>query len=213
MRLSLRAHRSRWLQEHRRDYYYRLAKERGYRSRAAYKLLQVVKSYGFMRSGSIVVDLGAAPGGWMQASREVVGEQGFVLGVDIKPIAPFTWNNVVAIVGDITDPRILDEIRRKLPGKPDVVLSDVAPTVSGVWEVDHARQIELARASLNIASSLLRLNGSFFVKVFQGDLLSEFINEMKGFFTHVRIVKPKASKARSSEIFLLGQGFHKPYFD
>lgn len=199
----------RWLQEKRRDYYYKLAKEKGYRSRAAYKLLQVVKSYGFMRSGSIVVDLGAAPGGWMQAAREVVGNQGFVLGVDIKPIDPFTWDNVVAIVGDITDPLTQDEIRRKLPGKPDVVLSDVAPTVSGVWEVDHARQIELAKVSLNIAVSLLRLNGSFFVKVFQGDLLSEFINEMKRFFTLVKIVKPKASKARSSELFLLGRGFTK----
>jgi len=145
----------------------------------------------------------------MQAAREVVGNQGFVVGVDIKPIDPFTWDNVVAIVGDITDPLTQDEIRRKLPGKPDVVLSDVAPTVSGVWEVDHARQIELAKISLNIAASLLRLNGSFFVKVFQGDLLSEFINEMKRFFTLVRIVKPKASKARSSEIFLLGRGFRK----
>jgi len=203
----LRTHHSQWFQERRRDYYWKLAKRGGYRSRAAFKLLQANKSYRFIKLGDIVVDLGAAPGGWMQAAREVVGNQGFVLGVDIKPVDPFTWDNVVAIVGDITDPLTQDEIRRKLPGKPDVVLFDVAPTISGVWEVDHARQIELAKVSLNIASSLLRLNGSFFVKVFQGDLLGEFINEMKHFFSLVRIVKPKASKARSSEIFLLGLGF------
>lgn len=196
----------RWRQERKRDYYWRLAKEEGYRSRAAYKLLQANKSHHFINPGDIVVDLGAAPGGWLQASRKLIGDRGYVLGVDILPIESFQLPNVETLVGDITDPSIINEIREKLPRPADAVLCDVSPSVSGVWEVDQARQIDMARAALKIATSILRLKGAFFTKVFQGDLLDEFVTELKQCFHQVRIIRPKATKTKSAELYLLGLG-------
>ena len=193
-----------WVQERKRDYYYRKAKEEKYRSRAAYKLFQVVQKYRFIKNGNIVVDLGAAPGGWIQAARKIVGNEGSVLGVDMNFIKPFSEDNVQTIVGDITEEKTLQQILRLLPEKADVVISDVSPNISGIWEVDHARQIDLARHSLQIALKALKPSGNLFVKVFQGDMLNHFIAEMKQYFEIVKIVKPKASRSKSSEIFILG---------
>jgi 23S rRNA (uridine2552-2'-O)-methyltransferase len=193
-----------WVRERKRDYYYKKAKDEKYRSRAAYKLLQAVKKYNFMKYGDVVVDLGAAPGGWIQAAMKIVGGKGFILGVDIKPIEPFSVSNVQTIVGDIraqdTRQRIIELIQRKA----DVVVSDVSPNISGVWELDHARQIDMAQKALEIATEALKSNGNFFAKVFQGDMLNDFILKMKKRFDVVKIIKPKASRARSSEIFILG---------
>jgi 23S rRNA (uridine2552-2'-O)-methyltransferase len=193
-----------WIRERQRDYYYRKAKEEKYRSRAAYKLLEATKKYNFIKSGSIVVDLGAAPGGWMQAARKIVGEKGFVLGVDLKFIEPFDFSNVQTLISDITDPQVTKVIRKILPNRADAVISDVSPNISGVWELDHARQIDLARHSLMIAVKILKVGGSFFVKVFHGDLLEDFVKEVKQHFDFVKLIKPKASRARSAEIFILG---------
>ena len=198
-----------WIKERKREYYYRKAKEEKYRSRAAYKLLQAEKKYHFMKPGYVVVDLGAAPGGWLQVSRELVGEKGFILGVDLKHIPPFDLPNVYTIVGDITDPQTTSEIKGVLPRSADVVISDVSPNISGIWELDHARQIDLARKSLQIAVSVLKPNGSFFVKVFQGDMLNEFLKEVKQHFIFVKLIKPKASRAKSSELYILGLDFVK----
>jgi len=133
-----------------------------------------------------------------------VGETGFVLGVDIKDVEPINDANVRSVVGDITDPEIVETVSEFLPGKADVVLSDVSPNVSGIWELDHARQIDLARKSLQIALSVLKRGGNFFVKVFQGEMLDDFIFEMRQNFAYVRLVKPKASRRKSAEIFVLG---------
>lgn len=153
----------------------------------------------------MVVDLGAAPGGWSQAARKIVGKEGFVLGVDLKRIEPFPEHNVRTIIGDITDPEIIEQILEMLPRKADVVISDVSPNISGVWEVDHARQIDCAQKALEIALKILRPRGNFFVKVFHGDMLDDYIKKVRKFFEDVRIVKPKASRAKSSEIFVLGK--------
>jgi len=163
-----------WTKERKREYYYRKAKEEEYRSRAAYKLLQAAEKYRFIKPGYVVVDLGAAPGGWLQVSQELVGEKGFVLGVDLKQIPSFDLPNVYTIVGDITESQTVSAIREVLPSPADVVLSDVSPNISGIWELDHARQIDLARKSLQIALSALKPRGNFFVKVFQGDMLNDF---------------------------------------
>jgi 23S rRNA (uridine2552-2'-O)-methyltransferase len=195
---------SAWIRERKRDYYYRLAKQKQCRSRAAYKLLQAVEKYGFIKPGDVVVDLGAAPGGWTQVSRKIVGETGFVLGVDLKAIEPFTETNVRSVVGDLTESETIGTIRELLPRAADAVLSDVSPNVSGIWEVDHARQVDLARKSLQIAVSVLRVGGNFFVKVFQGDMLNDFVYEMRQCFDSVRFVKPKASRRKSAELFVLG---------
>ena len=195
-----------WIQDRKREYYYKKAKEENYRSRATYKLVQANEKYGFIQRNDIVVDLGAAPGGWIQAARKMTGKNGFVLGVDLKPIDPFTQEYVRTIVADLTESGIVEEIRSFLPREADVVISDAAPNITGVWDVDHARQIDLATKSLEIAQCLLRASGNFFVKVFEGDLLNDFIQTVKNLFETVKIVKPQASRAKSSEMYLLALG-------
>jgi 23S rRNA (uridine2552-2'-O)-methyltransferase len=133
-----------WIQNRKRDFFYQKAKAENYRSRATYKLSQTAKKYRFIRKGDIVVDLGAAPGGWIQAVRKIVGKTGFVLGVDLKPIAPFPQEYIRTIIADLTVPETLQQILDFLPRKADVVISDASPNISGVWEVDNARQIDLA---------------------------------------------------------------------
>jgi len=196
-----------WIRKHKRDYYYRKAKREDLRSRASFKLLEAVEKYNFMKLGDIVVDLGAAPGGWLQISRKIVGESGFVLGVDINKIEPLGFANVVTIVGDIRNSEVIRRIKALLPRPADVVLSDASPNVSGVWEIDHARQIELAERSLSIATSVLRIGGNFFVKVFQGDLQGEFLKSVREWFYKVKTVKPKASRKGSAEIYILGMKY------
>jgi 23S rRNA (uridine2552-2'-O)-methyltransferase len=192
-----------WIQNRKRDYYYKKAKAESYRSRATYKLSQAAMKYHFIRKGDVVVDLGAAPGGWIQAARKIVGKNGFVLGLDLKPIAPFPQEYVRTIVADFSEPETLQQILDFLPKKADVVLSDASPNISGIWEVDHARQIDLAAQALKIALSILRPSGNFFVKVFEGDMLAVFVKEVGKHFDSVKVIKPKASRAKSSEMFLL----------
>jgi 23S rRNA (uridine2552-2'-O)-methyltransferase len=193
-----------WVRERKKEYYYRRAKEEKLRSRAAYKLLQTVKKYKFIREGYVVVDLGAAPGGWTQASRGLVGSSGFVLAVDLKKIDPIDLPNVCTTIGDITELQTVDNILEFLPRSADTVIADVSPNVSGIWELDHARQIDLARQSLRIATSILRPGGNFFVKVFQGSTLNEFVDEVRQYFRFVKLVKPKASRTKSAELYVLG---------
>jgi 23S rRNA (uridine2552-2'-O)-methyltransferase len=193
-----------WVRERQRDYFYRKSKEDKYRSRAAYKLLEATRRYRLIKSGDIVVDLGAAPGGWMQAARRIVGDEGSVLGVDIRLIEPLSFPNVQTLNSDITDSQIITNIRELLPRPADAVISDVSPNISGVWELDHARQIDLAQRSLFIATKIMSLGGSFFVKVFQGNMLKDFVKEVTYHFGFVKFVKPKASRAKSAEVFVLG---------
>jgi len=199
-----------WIQDRKRDYYYKKAKAEQYRSRATYKLSLTVDKFRFMKRGDVVVDLGAAPGGWIQAARKIVGKSGFVLGIDLKPIAPFPQEYVRTIVADVTDPETLQQIQTFLPKKPDVVISDASPNISGVWEVDHARQIDLANQALHLALKLLRPGGNFFVKVFEGDLFNDFIRIVKSHFETVKVIKPKASRAKSSEMFILALNLRLP---
>jgi 23S rRNA (uridine2552-2'-O)-methyltransferase len=192
-----------WIQDRKRDYYYQKAKAENYRSRATYKLSEAAKKYHFIRRGDVVVDLGAAPGGWIQAARKIVGKTGFVLGVDLKPIEPFPQEYVRTIVADFTAPEALQQILDFLPRKADVVLSDASPNISGIWELDNARQIDLAAQALRLALSVLRPSGNFFVKVFEGNMLPGFVKTVKKHFDVVKVVKPKASRAKSSEMYLL----------
>ena len=196
-----------WIRQRQRDYFYRKAKEEQLRSRAAYKLLEAVEKFGLIKPGDVVVDLGCAPGGWMQVALKAVGEEGFVLGVDLNVVEPLEAENSRSVVLDITEPEVVDVVRGFLPGRrADVVVSDVSPNISGVWEVDHARQVDLARRSLYVAACVLKKGGNFFVKVFQGELLDDFVSEVKREFRFVRFVKPKASRRKSSELFLVCLG-------
>ena len=192
-----------WIQNRKRDYYYQKAKAENYRSRATYKLSQTAKTYRFIRRGDVVVDLGAAPGGWIQAARKIAGKTGFVLGVDLKPIEPFPQEYIRTIMMDFTASEALQQIMDFLPRKADVVLSDASPNISGIWELDNARQIDLAGQALNLSLSLLHPQGNFFVKVFEGNMLPGFVKKVKKHFDVVKIIKPKASRAKSSEMYLL----------
>ena len=196
-----------WLRERKRDPYHRRAKEAGFRSRAIYKLFQISKKFRVIQNGDVVVDLGAYPGGWIQGARTLVGEEGFVLGIDRKPIDAFTASNVKTVIGDVTQLTGL-EIQQHLPQLADVVLSDLAPNISGIWEVDHARQIDLARTALTIARVLLKRNGKFVLKVFQGDLFQAFLDEVKAWFQIVRVFRSAATRKRSAEVYIVALRFN-----
>jgi 23S rRNA (uridine2552-2'-O)-methyltransferase len=196
----------RWQRERKREHFYRMAKRDGWRSRAAFKLMQLNKRYDLMRGGDVVVDLGAAPGGWLQAAREIVGKEGFVLGVDLQPISKLHYNNVATIVADITNMGTPDAIKEKLPRNADVITSDASPSISGVWDVDHARSMELAKAALSIAEKVLAPGGGLLIKVFQGDLLNDFLDEVRQRFEFVKMSKPMASRKGSAEIYIIGKG-------
>lgn len=200
-----------WIQDRKRDYYYKKAKQEHYRSRAAYKLFQAIKKYNFIKYGDVVVDLGAAPGGWMQAARRTVGNKGFVLGVDLKSIEPFPQPYARTIICDITEQEAVQQILEMLPRMADAVISDASPNISGIWEVDHARQIDLAQKALEISLQTLKQGGSFFVKVFQGDMLRDFTLKVKQHFEIMLVVKPKASRAKSAELFILGMHMKKQH--
>ncbi len=195
-----------WLRERQDDPYHRRAKAAGFRSRATYKLLQIAKPHHLIKPGDVVVDLGAFPGGWIQGARHLVGEDGFVLGIDVKPIKAFSWANVKTVIGDITQLEA-NAIEEELPRKADVVLSDVSPNLSGIWDVDHARQMDLAWHSVELAQALLHRGGNLLVKAFQGEAFKAFLDAVKARFHSVKVVKPKASRKRSAEVYIVARGF------
>jgi 23S rRNA (uridine2552-2'-O)-methyltransferase len=196
----------RWLVEKRRDYYYRKAKLEKYRSRAAYKLLQLNRHFKILKAGDRVLELGAAPGGWTQAAREIVGDSGFVVGVDLQRIEPLSYDNVVFIKGDFTSPEVREKLK-EIIASCEAVISDASPDISGVWSIDHARSVELCEEALSIAEEHLSPGGAFLVKVFQGDLIKEFVEKVKRSFSFVKLSKPKASRSESAEIYLVAKGF------
>lgn len=195
--------------ERKREHFYRMAKRTGYRSRAAYKVKQLNERYNLLRRGDVVVDLGAAPGGWLQVAREEVGEGGFVLGVDLQEITKLTYENVKTIVADITDASTPELTRNNLPRAADVVLSDASPKISGIWSVDHARSVELARAAIAITERVLAPGGRLLVKVFQGEFFEGFVGEVREKFEFVKISKPPASRKGSAEAYVIAKGFKR----
>jgi 23S rRNA (uridine2552-2'-O)-methyltransferase len=200
---------SRWLHERKTEHYYNKAKAEGYRSRASYKLKQLDVEFRFFDGAKRVLDLGAAPGGWLQVAGEsITGD--LVVGVDLKEIEPLYMENVETIVGDVTDPEVQAVILSRFHGeKADVVLSDMAQNVMGVWEVDDLRQIHLARTALSIADKLLREDGWMIVKVFQGKEHEAFIREMRAMFEKVFIAKPLASRKGSAEVYVVAKNLRK----
>ncbi|MFQ5887483.1 MAG: RlmE family RNA methyltransferase, partial [Candidatus Hydrothermarchaeales archaeon] len=195
-----------WVKDRKKDRFYKKAKEEHYRSRAAFKLKQINKRFKIIKKNNAVIDLGAAPGGWLQVAGEIVGDKGFVLGIDLESIEAFEEKNIVAIQEDIADEKITGKIREILPKDADIIISDASPDISGVWDIDHFRSIELARTALDIAKELLPPGGNLLVKVFQGSELKGFTEEVKREFRFMKIVKPEASRGKSSEVYILGKG-------
>lgn len=189
-----------------KEHFYRLAKKEGYRSRASYKLKQLNDRYGLIKRGDVVVDLGAAPGGWLQVAREAVGEKGLVVGVDLQPIEKLPFENVITLQADITDEKTSELLLQMLPRLADVLLSDLSPKITGVWDVDHERSIDLARSALSVGGKILSPGGKMLIKVFQGKLLNDFINELRAEFNFVKVSKPEASRKRSAEVYIIAIG-------
>jgi len=194
-----------WMHEHVTDVYVRRAKQDGYRSRSAYKLLEILDKDKLVRAGMTVVDLGAAPGGWSQVLAPIVGAKGQVIALDLLDIEPL--RGVVAIRGDFSEESTLKVLEEQLGDRSiDLVVSDLAPNISGVGIVDQARSIHLAELALEFARKRLKPGGSLLVKVFQGSGLDEFRKALSGAFGSVAVRKPKASRDRSSELYLLARG-------
>jgi 23S rRNA (uridine2552-2'-O)-methyltransferase len=194
-----------WMHEHVTDVYVRRAKQDGYRSRSAYKLLDILGKDKLVRAGMTVVDLGAAPGGWSQVLAPLVGAKGQVIAVDILGMEPI--RGVAAIRGDFSENSTLKLLEQHLVDRPiDLVVSDMSPNISGVGLVDQARSIHLAELALEFARERLKPGGDLLVKVFQGSGMDEFRTELSRVFGSVAVRKPKASRDRSSEFYLLARG-------
>jgi 23S rRNA (uridine2552-2'-O)-methyltransferase len=188
------------LSDARRDYYRNLAKNTGYRSRSAYKLIQLNRSYGIFRPQYTVIDIGSAPGGWLQVAKQQVGTHGMVVGIDIEQVQPI--EGVTILRGSIVDTRIISSVL-KIVGRADIVLSDLSPNMSGIWDLDHNRQISLTRSALDMAIKLLRRGGTSVFKVFEGDSLDGLKHELEDHFQRVYTNKPKASRQKSSEQYIV----------
>jgi 23S rRNA (uridine2552-2'-O)-methyltransferase len=197
-----------WLERQLNDPYVAAAQKEGYRSRAAYKLLELDERFGFLKRGARVADLGAAPGGWAQVAASRVGAahgKGKVVALDLAEVEPMS--GVTLLVGDVADPDMPARIREGLGGAADVILSDMAPPATGHRATDHLRIVALAEAALALAEDVLAPGGALVLKVWQGGAEPTLLAELKRRFEKVRHVKPKASRQESAELYLVAQGF------
>ncbi|MGB0223759.1 MULTISPECIES: 23S rRNA (uridine(2552)-2'-O)-methyltransferase RlmE [unclassified Marinobacterium] len=196
----------RWLKEHFDDQYVKRSKDDGYRSRACYKLMEVNDKDHLLKPGMTVVDLGAAPGGWSQVAAEIVGDSGRVVASDILEMAPL--GGVTFVQGDFTEDSVFEEILSAIGDEPvDLVISDMAPNMSGNASSDQPAAMYLVELALDMARQILKPNGNFLVKVFQGEGFDPYLAELRSNFKSVVTRKPDSSRARSREVYLLGKGF------
>ena len=195
-----------WLEERARDKYVKKSKQAGFRSRASFKLLEIQEKDRFIKPGMIVVDLGSAPGGWSQAAKILVGDKGSVFAIDILPMAPIS--GVKFIQGDFTDDAVFEDLIEKVQGESvDLVISDMAPNITGIRAIDQPGSMHLAELALDFARSILREGAYFLVKVFEGEGIGEFKQVLASEFEKVKVRKPKASRSRSREVYLLAEKY------
>jgi 23S rRNA (uridine2552-2'-O)-methyltransferase len=196
----------RWLKEHFADPYVKRAQQEGYRSRAAYKLLEIQEKDKLLKPGMVVVDLGAAPGGWSQLITRFVGKKGKVFALDILPMD--TLPDVEFIQGDFREEEVLQTLLQRMEGvQVDVLLSDMAPNMSGIPAVDQSRMMYLAELGLELAQKILRTDGTLLLKIFQGSEFDSYLLNLRKLFKQVLVRKPQASRARSAEVYLLAKGY------
>lgn len=195
-----------WLKEHFDDYWVKLSQEKGYRARSAFKLEELNDKDGLLKKISSVVDLGCAPGGWLQVARRHCNESTRVIGLDLLDIAPI--EDVEFIQGDFRNEEVLEKLLKMLNNqKVDLVLSDMAPNLSGVFAVDQPRIMYLSELALDFCHQCLKQNGNYAVKIFQGEGFDEYIKELKQYFNKVVIRKPKSSRPRSREVYAVAMGY------
>ncbi|SEB08791.1 23S rRNA Um-2552 2'-O-methyltransferase [Marinobacterium iners DSM 11526] len=197
---------ARWLDEHVNDPFVKQAQKDGYRSRASYKLLAINEKDKLIRPGMLVIDLGSAPGGWSQVASKLVGTGGKVIASDILPMDSLP--DVEFIQGDFTEDSVFEQILHAINDNPvDVVISDMAPNLSGIATADQAASIYLIELALDMAQQVLKPKGSFIAKAFQGEGYEAFVKEVRNHFDTVVIRKPEASRSRSREVYVVGKGF------
>ena len=193
-----------WIHEHINDHYVKQAKKLGYRSRAAFKLEEITQQDCPLKSGMTVVDLGAAPGGWSQYAAGRVGAAGKVIAVDILELSNI--HGVIFVKGDFTHPEVLSQVENEIEkGKVDLVICDMSPNLTGITSLDQARIVGLAQAALDFSLSYLKPRGCFLVKLFHGEGFDDYLKLLREGFREVRIRKPKASRGRSHEVYLVGK--------
>lgn len=197
-----------WLADHFTDPYVKSAQKEGYRSRAAYKLLEIQKRDRLFQPGMVVVDLGAAPGSWSQVARNLVGKKGKVFALDILPMQPLP--DVEFVEGDFREEAVFEKLLELLNNMPvDIVISDMAPNLSGISGVDRLRGVYLAEIALDLVQKVLKPNGTFLLKLFQGEGFDDYLKTLRGHFKSVSVRKPQASRSSSAEVYLLAKGFKK----
>jgi len=195
-----------WLKEHVDDVWVQKAQQDGYRTRASYKLIELDEKDKLIRPGAVVVDLGSAPGGWSQVVAQRVGEKGLVIASDILDMDAIA--DVTFIQGDFTSEEVYDQLVEVIDGRPvDLVISDMAPNMSGMASIDQPGAMYLVELALDMARQVLKPNGSFVAKVFQGEGFDEYLADMRKSFSKVMIRKPKASRPRSREVYIVAKGF------
>jgi len=190
----------------RKDTFYHKAKREGYRARSAYKLLELKREFHFLKPGSLVIDLGSWPGGWVQVAAELVGKTGKVIGIDLVALDPLPLANVTLLQGDATDLMQQEKILTLLGGPADVLLSDMAPKLSGIKEVDDARAMELCRAALACVPVLVRPGGTLVLKMFMGPEYKKFLLETRALFSTVKTTRPEATRKGSAETYVFATG-------
>jgi 23S rRNA (uridine2552-2'-O)-methyltransferase len=194
-----------WVMARKRDYYYKKAKRENYRSRAAYKLMQLDERFRIFKPGDSVIDLGASPGGWTQVAAEKVGSTGLVIAVDMKSMDPV--ENAVMVKGDARSEETISRVKELLPGgQANIIISDMAPNISGNYSLDHARSMELAGMAMRYSDLLLKRGGNAVVKVFDGDMAHDLFRQIQNKFRMAKRHSPKASRKTSSEIYMVGKG-------
>lgn len=193
----------RWEAEKKKENYYKMAKKEKYRSRASYKLLQLNKKFKIIKPRDYVVDLGAAPGGWSQVALDIIGDEGMVIAVDLQRIRPFEQTNFVQITGDFTEKETIDKIEETLPWNADVLLSDAAPKLTGIKDIDQLKSIDIAENVLKISDSILKIGGNLIIKLFQGEGFEDFLKKVKKKFKNVKTTKPPSSKKGSIEMYII----------
>ena len=196
---------SRWLKEHFDDPFVKMAQKDGYRSRASYKLLEIQEKDRILRPGMTVIDLGSAPGGWSQVTSRVIGDKGTLIASDILPMAAIA--DVTFIEGDFTEDQVFNQIMDAVGNQPvDLVISDMAPNMSGVRTADQAAAMYLCELALDLASKVLRPGGDFLIKIFHGDGFDDYLRDVRKRFDKVQMRKPTSSRDRSREQYLLARG-------
>jgi 23S rRNA (uridine2552-2'-O)-methyltransferase len=199
---------TRWYKEKKREHYYKKAKQTGYRARSAFKLLQINNKFNIIKKNDLVIDLGAAPGGWSQVAKQIVGENGTVVGIDLSSIKAI--EGIVFLQGDMTQEESINRLRKVIGDrKVDVIISDMSPNISGNYSIDQACSVFLCEQALKTVKILLKKNGNFICKIFEGEDLKDILEKIKSMFITIKQFNPPASRKTSSEVYIIAKSFIK----